>query len=159
LTLPEIVRALAKSVDEEIMRSVSHDDHGPETCREKFSNADLKFTEPRNFPAQQDAYGIEESSDAAMQPCGGGSDCPRCVELGHAPARSDPVSHPAHYTSGKIEVWDAIVDWRLDYLIGNAVKYLARAGRKDPTKEVEDLQKAKAYIDRKIAQLKGPPSV
>lgn len=54
---------------------------------------------------------------------------------------SDPVSHPAHYTDGKIEVIDFIEDKGLNFHRGNAVKYIARAGKKDPTKEIEDLKK------------------
>lgn len=70
-----------------------------------------------------------------------------------ADSASDPVTHPAHYTSGKIEVRDAIIDWKLSYLIGNVVKYCARAGKKDPAKHVEDLQKASQYLEKEIATL------
>ena len=54
----------------------------------------------------------------------------------------DNVNHPSHYTSGKIEVIDFIEDKELGFHLGNAVKYISRAGRKDPDKIVEDLQKA-----------------
>lgn len=60
------------------------------------------------------------------------------------------VTHPKHYNQGKIEVIEAIEDWKLTYHIGNAVKYLARAGKKDPTKTIEDLEKAIWYIQRHI---------
>lgn len=66
---------------------------------------------------------------------------------------SDPVYHPSHYKIGQIEVIDAIEDWQLDFHSGNAVKYIARAGRKDPTKEIEDLEKAVWYLNRKIGRL------
>lgn len=62
----------------------------------------------------------------------------------------DNVNHPFHYTSGKIEVIDFITDQKLTYCLGNAVKYVARAGKKDPNKTVEDLQKAVWYINRQI---------
>ena len=65
----------------------------------------------------------------------------------------DPVNRPAHYTTGKIEVIEAIEDWQLDYHRGNAVKYIARAGKKDPTKEIEDIQKAIWYLTRRIERL------
>lgn len=52
------------------------------------------------------------------------------------------VTHPSHYNAGKIEVIEAIEDWRLNFHRGNAVKYIARAGKKDPNKEIEDLEKA-----------------
>lgn len=63
------------------------------------------------------------------------------------------VTHPQHYNSGKIEVIEAIEDWKMDYPCGNAIKYVARAGKKDPTKEIEDLQKAVWYLKRKIEKL------
>lgn len=72
---------------------------------------------------------------------------------------SDNVNHPAHYTDGKIEVIDFIEDKNLNYHRGNAVKYIARAGKKDPAKEIEDLRKASWYINREIDRLEGisPP--
>lgn len=71
---------------------------------------------------------------------------------------NDSVNHPAHYTFGRYEVIDVIEDWGLDYHIGNAVKYLARAGRKDPAKELEDMEKAQWYLERAIAQRKVDPT-
>ena len=67
---------------------------------------------------------------------------------------NDPVNRPAHYTDGKIEVIEFIEDKNLGFCLGNAVKYIARAGKKDPTKEIEDLNKAKWYIERRIKELK-----
>ena len=63
---------------------------------------------------------------------------------------SNPVDHPNHYTAGKIEVIDFIEDQKLSFHLGNAVKYICRAGRKDPSKITEDLQKAVWYINRYI---------
>ena len=64
---------------------------------------------------------------------------------------SDTVNHPAHYNQGKIEVIEFIEDKGLNFHLGNAVKYISRAGRKGGMeKYVEDLQKAKWYIDRAI---------
>lgn len=68
---------------------------------------------------------------------------------------SDMVNHPSHYTDGKIEVIDFIEDKRLNYHRGNAVKYICRAGKKDPAKETEDLQKAVWYINREIRRLEA----
>lgn len=68
---------------------------------------------------------------------------------------SDMVNHPSHYTDGNIEVIDFIEDKRLNYHRGNALKYLCRAGKKDPAKEVEDLQKAVWYINREIQRLEA----
>lgn len=66
---------------------------------------------------------------------------------------NDVVNHPSHYTSGGIEVWDFIVDQDLDYLRGNVIKYVSRAGKKDPLKELEDLNKARAYLNKAIEEL------
>jgi len=63
---------------------------------------------------------------------------------------NDPVNHPAHYTTGKIEVIDYIEDQKLPYHLGNAVKYISRAGKKDKDKIIEDLKKAVWYIQRYI---------
>ena len=69
--------------------------------------------------------------------------------------KDDPVNHPSHYTSGKIEVIDYIEDQKLGYHLGNAVKYISRAGKKDPAKTAEDLKKAIWYIERKIKELEA----
>lgn len=67
------------------------------------------------------------------------------------PAWEDNVNHPSHYTDGSIEVIDYIEDKRFCYHLGNAVKYISRAGKKDPSKEIEDLRKAIWYIERYIS--------
>lgn len=69
--------------------------------------------------------------------------------------QDDPVNHPSHYTRGKIECIDFITDQKLNFCRGNAVKYIVRAGLKDPSKEVEDLEKAVFYINREIADIKS----
>ena len=65
----------------------------------------------------------------------------------------DNVNHPSHYTSGQIEVIDFIEDQHLGFHLGNAVKYISRAGRKDADKTVEDLRKAAWYLNRQIERL------
>lgn len=67
---------------------------------------------------------------------------------------NDPVNHPSHYTDGKIEVIDFIEDKNLGFHLGNAVKYISRAGKKDPAKTIEDLEKAVWYLERYIYKLK-----
>lgn len=69
---------------------------------------------------------------------------------------NDIVNRPAHYTDGKIEVIDFIEDKKLGFHLGNAMKYIARAGKKDPAKTIEDLQKAQWYIQRHIDKLTQP---
>lgn len=67
---------------------------------------------------------------------------------------SDEIINPAHYTAGRdYQPWDVIADWQLDYYTGNALKYIARAGRKND--EIEDLQKAIRYLEKKIAILQA----
>lgn len=65
------------------------------------------------------------------------------------------VNHPGHY-GGEENVYEAIKvieNWSLDFHLGNTVKYIARAGKKYPEKELEDLKKAMFYLDRKIKNL------
>jgi hypothetical protein len=68
---------------------------------------------------------------------------------------NDPVNSPDHYTSGGIETIDFIEAKGLDFCTANAVKYISRAGKKSKEKEVEDLEKAVWYLNRKIKRLKG----
>lgn len=63
---------------------------------------------------------------------------------------SDPVTQPSHYTFAEIEPLDAIEAWGLDFCKGNVVKYIVRAGRKATTSELEDLKKARVYLERAI---------
>lgn len=68
---------------------------------------------------------------------------------------NDPVNHPSHYTAYKgFEVIDFTE--QLNFNRGCAVKYIARAGKKDPTlhTEIQDLERARWYIDREIQRLK-----
>lgn len=73
----------------------------------------------------------------------------------HVPAEpvDDVVNHPSHYNRGKIEVIDFIEDQGLDFATGSAVKYLVRAGHKDPATEEQDLRKAIWLIERRISNL------
>ena len=67
----------------------------------------------------------------------------------------DSVNHPSYYNVGSIEVIDAINDWKLDFDRGNVVKYLVRAGLKDPSTEIEDLEKALFYLNDYINRRKN----
>ena len=62
--------------------------------------------------------------------------------------RKDNVDHPSHYTYGGIETIDFIEAKNLDFCLGNAVKYIARAGHKND--KIEDLKKAQWYIAREL---------
>lgn len=67
---------------------------------------------------------------------------------------NDLVNHPSHYTDGKIEVIDYIEDKNFGYNLGNAIKYISRAGKKSPDTKVQDLEKAIWYIVREIQRSK-----
>lgn len=68
--------------------------------------------------------------------------------------QKESINHPQHYGGDTVyEVIKVIEAWKLDFPLGNAVKYIARAGKKDPDKELEDLKKARFYLERKIQQL------
>ena len=61
------------------------------------------------------------------------------------------VNHPSHYNMGKYEAIDVIEDWNLNFNLGNAIKYISRAGHKDDI--VQDLKKSLWYIGREIQRL------
>lgn len=63
----------------------------------------------------------------------------------------DEVKHPSHYCFSEYEPRKVIYSWGLNFNRGNAVKYLARAGRK--LDEIEDLKKAIQYIEFEIEEL------
>ncbi len=68
---------------------------------------------------------------------------------------AEAVDHPAHY-GGEDNVYEAIKvieAWNLGFCLGNSVKYIARAGLKDRAKVIEDLKKARWYLDREISNL------
>lgn len=66
--------------------------------------------------------------------------------------KNDPVNHPSHYKlANGCEVIELTENF--NFCRGNAVKYLCRAGQKDPNKEIEDLKKAKFYVNREISRL------
>jgi len=63
--------------------------------------------------------------------------------------KSDPVNHPAHYKVGGIETIDFIEAKRLNYNMGNAVKYITRADHKGTRKQ--DIEKAIWYLNRELS--------
>ena len=67
---------------------------------------------------------------------------------------SDPVRQPAHYIAGRsIEPINVIEDWELGFHLGNSLKYISRAGRKDPSLTRQDISKAIWYLERFQDQL------
>jgi hypothetical protein len=69
----------------------------------------------------------------------------------------ETVDHPAHYGGAEdpFEAIKVIEAWGLGFQTGNAVKYIARAGRKPDTEYLEDLRKAAWYLQREIERVSG----
>ncbi len=68
--------------------------------------------------------------------------------------KKEMVNHPTHY-GGEENVYEAIKvieAWDLNFSLGNVVKYISRAGKKNET--IEDLEKASWYLNRAIQQIK-----
>lgn len=82
------------------------------------------------------------------EPVNSKADVPNDIPPVFQKQKEDVVNHPNHYTDGKYEVIQFIEDYHLPYHIGNAVKYISRAGKKDEDKYIEDLKKAEWYIFR-----------
>lgn len=68
---------------------------------------------------------------------------------------TDQVQHPEHYTKG-IECWDYIVSQGLGFLEGNVIKYVTRYRHKNG---LQDLLKARQYLERLIKEHGGQPTV
>ncbi len=68
---------------------------------------------------------------------------------------SDPVNHPSHYTSHPSGIEAIEITRHHGFAIGNAIKYLWRAGLKDDKKQVQDLRKAIWYIEDEIKRLEA----
>lgn len=70
-------------------------------------------------------------------------------------AAASAVDHPAHYggANNPYEAIKVIDAWGLGFCLGNTVKYVSRAGKKDAAKHLEDLRKARWYLDREITNL------
>lgn len=67
------------------------------------------------------------------------------------------IDHPKHY-GGKdnpYETIKVIEAWDLGFCLSNTVKYISRAGKKETDKTVQDLEKAKWYLEREIEKLKS----
>jgi hypothetical protein len=67
---------------------------------------------------------------------------------------TEKIDHPAHYggASSPFEVIKIVEEWGLGFHLGNALKYVARAGKKTPGDVLTDLKKARWYLDRAITQ-------
>lgn len=70
-------------------------------------------------------------------------------------AENEAVKHPAHYggADDPYEAIKVIEAWGLNFNLGSVLKYVRRAGKKDASKELEDLRKARFYIDHEISRV------
>jgi Protein of unknwon function (DUF3310) len=121
----------------------------------------MKFTNPNSTVIQQASPPkSEEPKDSGFEPA--------TVVTPTPPARQTPISqpvqreigrrkemvnHPEHY-GGKDNPYEAIKvirAWNLSFSLGNVIKYVSRAGKKDPLKRLEDLHKAMWYLQEEIA--------
>lgn len=68
---------------------------------------------------------------------------------------SEAVHHPKHYNAHPSGVECITVVEHMNFNRGNAIKYTWRAGEKDKATEIQDLEKARWYLDREIARLKA----
>jgi hypothetical protein len=103
-------------------------------------------------PCHGSMFPVIKSRADAVAAFGEGSELVEVV----AAKLADQVNHPAHYTRGGIEAIDVIEAWDLGFCLGNTVKYIARAGHKGDA--LEDLRKARWYLDREIARREGSRS-
>jgi hypothetical protein len=69
----------------------------------------------------------------------------------------EQVNHPEHYggEDNPYEAIKVIEAWGLGFCLGNTVKYISRAGKKGKDKTIQDLEKAKWYLEREISNLKN----
>lgn len=79
-----------------------------------------------------------------------------CVDCWDA-SEEDLVNHPLYYggDDNPYETIKVINAWDLDFELGNAIKYISRAGKKDPSKKVKDLKKAIWYINHTIERIES----
>lgn len=76
--------------------------------------------------------------------CDGGENCPAAWDADDTISEPNVVSFPPHYNTGKIQVIDFILDQKLGYCLGNAIKYICRCNHKGDKRT--DLMKAIQYI-------------
>lgn len=103
--------------------------------------------------ARKDRADVRRGRAAAKDGAGEAASTFRVAD--HLPTAKERVDHPAHYggADNPYEAIKVIEAWGLGFCLGNTVKYISRAGKKGSA--VEDLQKARWYIDRELMRLQG----
>ena len=95
-------------------------------------------------------------NNCACNPINGGDGNCQCVNSSKANIEKEMVNHPDHYQFGKNNEYEAIkvIDaWDLGFSLGNAIKYISRAGKKRKDTELEDLRKALWYLQHHIEKI------
>ena len=142
--------------------------HKPHVAKEKPPKADLptdeiKTQERANMeelkPIQKTAEALSQSIraketliDKIVEPDGAVDLETICERLTD---KEQEAVEPIYYKALKHEPIDVIEDWGLNFLLGSALKYLSRAGKKADNPAIQDLMKARYYIDREIQRLKN----
>lgn len=110
----------------------------------------LNFTGDIIYPWSINGSGCWTRTGTCWTDCDSDMDL---IELVPDEPTADPINHPPHYTTGKIEVADFIADQRLSFALGNVVEYCCRCDHKG--KPLEDLKKAAWYLAREIKRREG----
>lgn len=107
----------------------------------EFNDPNLVVVQIDGMDTKIPPYGMATVFDYEIRP----------IETAEEAPKTDPVNHPSHYTDGKYECIDYLESrgFTQDGYLFNAVKYISRAGKKDPEKYEEDIQKAIWYLNRK----------
>ena len=108
-----------------------------------------------DFRIEPDKFNVTESGQVIKADFRTEPDKFNVTESGQV-IKEDIIGHPNHYCEGrKYEPKDVIRDWNLNFNLGNTVKYISRNGRKDGNSVLQDLKKARQYLDFEIEYLES----
>ena len=104
---------------------------------------------------------MNKNEDSSGKPCSQGEVIelpkylsePRAGNPGWKTYLGRSKTNPQHYQMGNIQVWDFIIDQDMDFLLGNVIKYVCRAGAKPGESRRDDLEKAKVYIEKALSTI------
>lgn len=109
------------------------------------------------FNTHEDAFGFHNEEHEYHESCDAPPRCRPVVEVVEGP---QTVTHnntsqaydppPSHYDGGSIDGWAIVDSFGLDFYLGNAMKYIIRCGKKDIAPVLDDLIKARNYINKRI---------
>lgn len=123
------------------------------TFKDRGLDAEVKYDMVKGKYICTDETGVWESVNGVSWKRAKEEDIKEVIET---ESEEDIIGHPNHYCAGrKYEPKDVIRDWNLNFNLGNAVKYISRNGRKDGNSSLQDLKKARQYLDFEIEYLEG----